>query len=90
MLFASSNHIDVVVDDAGAKEKKRSRKSSSPVLIKSIGEERLKSYKDAGLHTSPKLGFTYCSGTWVHGSSNNLVSDHDVAGTSHSSPCSSR
>ncbi|KAM0426426.1 hypothetical protein ACHAPT_008473 [Fusarium lateritium] len=71
-------HIDVVVDVAGANQDSAKFLSA----VQRIGQERLGSYKTSGLHTGPKLGFIYCSGTWVHGSSEAPVNDLDVAGGS--------
>ncbi|KAJ4311378.1 hypothetical protein N0V84_010471 [Fusarium piperis] len=72
------HHIDVVVDVAGANQ------DSAKFLshVQRIGKERLDNYKDSGLHSGPKLGFIYCSGTWVHGSSEKPVNDLDIAGQS--------
>ncbi|KAF5010293.1 hypothetical protein FDECE_3543 [Fusarium decemcellulare] len=76
------HHIDVVVDVAGANH------DSAKFLdhARHIGQERLDSYKSAGLHTGPKLGFIYCSGTWVHGSSEKSVNDLDIVGSSAVTP----
>lgn len=70
------HHIDAVVDVAGANQ------DSAKFLgdVQRIGRERLDGYKDAGSRTGPKLGFIYCSGTWVHGSSEEPVNDLDVVG----------
>jgi hypothetical protein len=46
------------------------------------GSHRLETLKSAGQVVCPKLGFIYTSGTWVHGSSLDMVSDLDPAGTS--------
>ncbi|EEU38225.1 uncharacterized protein NECHADRAFT_76981 [Fusarium vanettenii 77-13-4] len=75
------HHIDVVVDVAGANQ------DSAKFLndVRQIGQERLSKYQAAGLHTGPKLGFIYGSGTWVHGSSEELVNDLDVVGQSANS-----
>ncbi|KAI8724132.1 Epimerase domain-containing protein [Fusarium sp. LHS14.1] len=72
------HHIDVIVDVAGANQ------DSAKFLnhVRQIGQERLSKYKAAGLHTGPKLGFIYGSGTWVHGCSEELVNDLNVAGKS--------
>lgn len=66
-------HIDVVVDCASAYQE------SSKLLsdVREAGQERL---KEGG----PKLGFVYTSGTWVHGSSREPVSDLDPVGTEYS------
>ncbi|EAW25584.1 NAD-dependent epimerase/dehydratase family protein [Aspergillus fischeri NRRL 181] len=42
-----------------------------------IGQERQKEYGRHGVK-GPKLGFIYCSGTWVHGSSSRAVNDLSV------------
>ncbi|KAJ5688585.1 hypothetical protein N7462_002977 [Penicillium macrosclerotiorum] len=70
-----SKHIDVVLDVAGADA------GSYNFLrdIAAIGRERLATGKIPGL-SRPKLGFIYCSGTWIHGSSNDPVNDLDVVG----------
>ena len=64
--------IHVVVDCAGAND------GSAKILedLVEAGKERLK----AG---GAKLGFVYCSGMWVHGSSFERVSDLDPVGTVH-------
>ncbi|KFY48758.1 hypothetical protein V495_01058 [Pseudogymnoascus sp. VKM F-4514 (FW-929)] len=70
------HHIDIVVDVSGAGPE------SSKILedVKKIGEERLQANKTPGTNAGPKLGFVYCSGTWVHGSNEKLVNDLDIAG----------
>jgi len=75
-------HIDIVVDVSGANQ------NSAQFLahVKSIGQERLNNAKLAGLTHTPKLGFVYCSGTWVHGSSDKQVSDMDVVGPNALTP----
>lgn len=64
-------HINVIVDVVGA-----NLQTSQNLLseIKKIGAERLSAAAKAG-NPIPKLGFIYCSGTWVHGSSNEPVND---------------
>jgi nucleoside-diphosphate-sugar epimerase len=71
-------NIDIVVDVSGAHQ------DSSHFLqdVKTIGQERLDKAKSAGLTHMPKLGFIYCSGTWVHGSSNKPVNDLNIVGPS--------
>jgi nucleoside-diphosphate-sugar epimerase len=71
-----SEHIDVVLDVAGANQ------ASYNFLrdITQIGRERLATYKSHGTK-GPKLGFIYCSGTWVHGSSDKPVNDLDLVGS---------
>jgi nucleoside-diphosphate-sugar epimerase len=72
-LDATRHHrIDVVVDVAGANH----GSAEFPKALRTIGEERLKTAGAAG----PKLGFVYCSGTWVHGSSPNQINDLDIVG----------
>jgi len=69
-------HIDTVVDVGGANA------DSAKFLeeIKKVGKERIEKYKTMGNHKFPKLGFIYCSGTWVHGSDRKPVNDLDVVG----------
>lgn len=71
-----NHHIDTVVDVGGANA------DSAKFLeeIKKLGIERLESCRACGYHKSPKLGFIYCSGTWVHGSEKKPVNDLDVVG----------
>ncbi|KAH0493387.1 hypothetical protein TgHK011_000059 [Trichoderma gracile] len=76
-----NQHIDVVVDIAGANQESAKFLSHA----KEIGQERLNSYAAAGI-TGPKLGFIYCSGTWVHGSSNQPVNDLHIAGPNAATP----
>lgn len=64
-------HINVIVDVVGA-DLQTSRNLLSE--IKKIGTARLDTATKAGSQI-PNLGFIYCSGTWVHGSSNEPVSD---------------
>ncbi|KAJ9608264.1 hypothetical protein H2200_007252 [Cladophialophora chaetospira] len=74
-------HIDILVDVAGA------GRGSHKFLehIMQVGHERLNAYKKAGIR-GPKLGLIYCSGTWVHGSSERVVSDLDMVGPEASIP----
>lgn len=76
-----SKHIDVVLDVAGADH------GSHNFLhdVTRIGEERLIADKARGVKGS-KLGFIYCSGTWVHGSSNEQVNDLDIVGAAAKTP----
>jgi nucleoside-diphosphate-sugar epimerase len=76
------HHIDTVVDVGGANA------DSAKFLddVKKIGKERLESCRTSGYHKSPKLGFIYCSGTWVHGSDEKPVNDLDVVGLSSANP----
>jgi nucleoside-diphosphate-sugar epimerase len=50
-------------------------------IIISAGKQRLESYKSANI-IGPKLGIIYTSGTWVHGSSLDSVTDLNIAGSS--------
>jgi nucleoside-diphosphate-sugar epimerase len=68
-LIRSAN-IDIVVDAAGTGME--SKKILDDILR--VGKERLQVAQRAGVRT-PKLGFIYTSGTWVHGSSNEPVND---------------
>lgn len=76
------HHIDTVVDVGGA------NLDSAKFLddMKKLGKERLENYKTSGNHKCPKLGFIYCSGTWVHGSNEKPVNDLDVVGPGASTP----
>ena len=67
------HRIDTIVDVAGANE------GSFEFLRCAVtaGESRLAAYTNNGMKGS-KLGFIYCSGTWVHGSSDKLVNDLDI------------
>ncbi|MCJ1384094.1 hypothetical protein MMC17_007210 [Xylographa soralifera] len=73
-LIASA-HIDIVVDAAGA------NRESAQILadVKRAGAERLAAAAAQGVR-SPKLGFIYTSGMWVHGSSMEAVNDLDPVG----------
>ncbi|KAF5566038.1 hypothetical protein FPHYL_3951 [Fusarium phyllophilum] len=75
-------NIDIVVDVSGANQE------SAKFLadVKAVGQERLNKVKGAGLTHVPKLGFIYCSGTWVHGSSDKLVNDLDIVGPDATTP----
>jgi len=64
------HHISVVVDVSGASQESR----SLLILLKKIASDRLAVARDAKIRI-PKLGFIYCSGTWVHGTSNEPVND---------------
>jgi hypothetical protein len=70
--------IDIVVDVAGAFS------DSKYVLedLKRAGKERLDRAAAAGVK-SPKLGYTYGSGIWVHGSSAARVTDLSPVGVPH-------
>jgi hypothetical protein len=71
--------IDVVVDlTTGSPSSYKFLKT-----VKQVGEERIKQLRVAGITKGPKLGFIYCSGSWVHGSSDSRdVSDLDIVGPS--------
>lgn len=73
--------IDTIVDVAGANE-------GSFEFLRcaiTVGKSRLAAYTNNGMKGS-KLGFIYCSGTWVHGSSDQLVSDLDIPAQGTDSP----
>ncbi|KAL6900545.1 NAD(P)-binding protein [Trichoderma evansii] len=76
-----NHHIEVIVDVAGAHQETAKFLSHA----KEIGQERLDSYVASGIR-GPKLGFIYCSGTWVHGSGNAPVSDLDIVGPTAVTP----
>ncbi|KAH7330357.1 hypothetical protein BKA65DRAFT_480506 [Rhexocercosporidium sp. MPI-PUGE-AT-0058] len=65
-----THHINIVVDVAGADKESYDLLA----LLQKIGAERLAAASDAGIRI-PKLGFIYCGGTWVHGSSQSPVND---------------
>ncbi|KZF25931.1 NAD(P)-binding protein [Xylona heveae TC161] len=68
--------IDIVVDVAGTYQ------DSAKILSDLVraGKERLASY-ERNRTRGPKLGFVYCSGAWVHGSTLEPVSDLTPVGT---------
>ncbi|KAE9377289.1 NAD(P)-binding protein [Stipitochalara longipes BDJ] len=72
----STYRIDVIVDVSGANQESSSLLS----LVKQIGASRLSNAQKSSTLV-PKFGFIYCSGTWVHGSSNGLVNDLMPVGT---------
>ncbi|KAF5687898.1 hypothetical protein FDENT_5188 [Fusarium denticulatum] len=74
--------INIVVDVSGANQE------SAKFLtdVKAVGQERLNKAKAAGLMHTAKLGFVYCSGTWVHGSSDRLANDLDIVGPDATTP----
>lgn len=76
-----NDHIEVIVDVAGANHETAKFLSHA----KEISQERLDSYVAAGIK-GPKLGFIYCSGTWVHGSGNTPLTDLDVVGPTAVTP----
>lgn len=81
-MDAVRNHrIEVIVDVAGANQETAKFLSQA----KEISQERLDSYAAAGIK-GPKLGFIYCSGTWVHGSSNTPLTDLDIVGPTAVAP----
>ncbi|KAG9229200.1 hypothetical protein BJ875DRAFT_475563 [Amylocarpus encephaloides] len=74
-------HINVVVDVAGANHE-------SHILLKQLKElgiARIEKARKEGVPV-PKLGFIYCSGVWVHGSSHEPVNDLVPVAASNS-PC---
>ncbi|KAF5594359.1 uncharacterized protein FSUBG_9461 [Fusarium subglutinans] len=75
-------NIDIVADVSGANQE------SAKFLadVKTVGQKRLSKAKAAGLTHVPKLGFIYCSGTWVHGSSDEQVNDLDIVGPDAATP----
>jgi nucleoside-diphosphate-sugar epimerase len=64
------HHIDTIVDVSGAAHGSLDLLN----LIKGIGKMRLEKAKSSG-EMVPKLGFIYCSGTWIHGSTHAPVND---------------
>ncbi|KAN0117768.1 NAD(P)-binding protein [Hyaloscypha variabilis] len=76
----STHHIDIIIDVSGANQES----ASLLALVKQIGAARLEKAAQDGVTVVPKLGFIYCSGTWVHGSSNEIVNDLMPVGTKDS------
>lgn len=76
-----SSSIDIVIDCAQALHQAHSFLEN----IKKVGQERLDVYQARGT-SGPKLGFIYCSGTWVHGSSDKAVTDLDIVGPDAATP----
>lgn len=76
-----SKHIDVVVDVTGADA--GSHQFLDTMVL--LGKERVAASKGRCLG-SPKLGYIYCSGTWVHGSSHEPVNDLDIVGDGANTP----
>lgn len=69
--------IDVVIDCAAAYG------DSTKFLhsVKTVGKERIDTFKEEGVALPPKMGFIYISGAWVHGDSKGGVTDLDSVGT---------
>ncbi|GLI82099.1 hypothetical protein PoHVEF18_010500 [Penicillium ochrochloron] len=76
-----SKHIDVVVDVAGADA--GSYRFLADVVM--VGKERMDASKARGVQAS-KIGYIYCSGSWVHGSSSEPVNDLDIVGDGANTP----
>jgi nucleoside-diphosphate-sugar epimerase len=72
-------HINVIIDVSSAKDE---ISFFLQALVESE-QKRLAAAKAAGIRT-PKLGFIYASGTWVHGSSNSPVNDLTPVGLPNS------
>jgi nucleoside-diphosphate-sugar epimerase len=77
LITAINTHrIDVVVDLAGADKESFDLLN----LVKEVGKHRLQTAEKEE-RMGVKLGFIYCSGTWVHGSSHLPVNDLMPVGT---------
>ncbi|CZR61104.1 uncharacterized protein PAC_11000 [Phialocephala subalpina] len=72
----TSQHINVVVDLSGDPKESESLLN----VLKNISAEKSKHATAVGIRV-PKLGYIYCSGTWVHGSSHKYVNDLYPVGT---------
>lgn len=72
----STQHVDVVVDLSGDPKESESFLN----LLKIYSAERSTKAAAAGVRV-PRLGYIYCSGTWVHGSSDKSVNDLYPVGT---------
>ena len=73
----SSVPIDIVVDTTSAYESAVSLLET----LTNVSKSRIQTLADEG-HATPKLGFIYVSGTWVHGAPDTAVSDLNPVGTS--------
>ena len=73
----SSVPIDIVVDTTSAYE------SAGSLLgtLTNASKSRMQTLANEG-HVTPKLGFVYVSGVWVHGAPDTAVSDLSPVGTS--------
>lgn len=73
----SSNEIDIVVDCSSAYEQAgnilQGVINASKARISALAKEKA---------IGPKVGFVYCSGSWVHGTPGSRVSDLSPVGTS--------
>lgn len=69
--------IDIVVDTTSAYE------SAASLLetLTNVSKSRIQTLANEG-HATPKLGFVYISGVWVHGAPDTAVSDLSPVGTS--------
>lgn len=76
----NNHHIDTIIDVSGAAHGSLDLLN----LVKGIGATRLEEAKSRG-EMVQKLGFIYCSGTWVHGSSHVPVNDLMPVGTPNAS-----
>jgi nucleoside-diphosphate-sugar epimerase len=72
----NEHRIDIVVDVSGANQDSYTLLT----LVQKVGAERLAAAKKEGIRIQ-RLGFIYCSGTWVHGSSNSPINDLVPVGT---------
>jgi nucleoside-diphosphate-sugar epimerase len=78
-LIRSAN-IDVVIDVAGAND------GAYKILedVRKVAADRIKRNMEAGHRNGPKLGFIYCSGSWVHGSdARHKFNDLDLVAVPH-------
>ncbi|EEA23691.1 hypothetical protein TMatcc_006772 [Talaromyces marneffei ATCC 18224] len=82
LVTIRSSSIDIVIDVSEAGQ------GSHTFLrdVKRLGEERIESYRAKGIVNAPKLGYIYCSGTWVHGSSDRPVTDLNLVGPESQTP----
>ncbi|KAG0646562.1 hypothetical protein D0Z07_7583 [Hyphodiscus hymeniophilus] len=69
-LINSTTPIDIVLNCAEAPSEVQTLLDD----IKVLGQQRLDSARKAGVRT-PKLGYIYVSGSWVHGSSDEPTND---------------
>ncbi|KAF3407922.1 hypothetical protein DPV78_001801 [Talaromyces pinophilus] len=86
LLFQREEIIPVLCSDpANNPESYLSTIRSGSIDIR-LGEERIESWRGKGIVNGPKLGYIYCSGTWVHGSSERPVTDLDLVGPDSQTP----
>lgn len=74
----AEHYIDVVIDTSQAYE----HVGKILQAVVQAGKSRAEILRKDGAPQSPKLGFVYCSGSWIHGSPKRLINDLTPPGTS--------